>query len=74
MPPTLESSPNIWIHDIVNSMLLCRLDSKMKVCLESGVQGRMALGASGQHPRHFSGFPESGTANEKSRPLSLSHS
>lgn len=54
MHPTLAFSPNIWIHDIVNSMLLCRLDSKMKVSLESGVQGRLALGASRQHPRHFS--------------------
>lgn len=32
MHPTLAFSPNIWIHDIVNSMLLCRLDSKWK-CL-----------------------------------------
>lgn len=59
MHPTLAFSPNIWIHDIVNSMLLCRLDSKMKVSLESGVQGRLALGASRQHPRHFSVFLES---------------
>lgn len=35
--PSFESSPNIWTHDNANSVSLCRLDSKIRVSLGSGM-------------------------------------